>query len=243
MEVEDKELWRYYGSLPVWRCFWLFFWHTKLHKTSGFITMPRPRHKCKQCRKWVSCNITWNAWADVSKKKCSFLEANFCFLSGILWFFLRNRETMERNRWLDYPVFNTEMSDIVCPYLRRDGISRTHLVSFLVILGAHGPCYCHTVLPTWLVSKLCLHVLIQDLLEKLHLKTILFVQAIWLNHQPLRFVLAFKPNIAAEKRPFSLGWKPTPNWSHLRREVVFVCVMCIHVFLVFQQPFSRPVFV
>lgn len=90
-------------------------------------------------------------------------------------------------------------------------------LTFAFFFGDFGSVYVRVMtsygnLPTWAgETKLCPHVLIQDLLEKLHLKTILFVQAIWLNHQPLRFVLAFKPNIAAEKRPFSLGWKPTPN--------------------------------
>ena len=158
---------------------------------------------------------------------------------------------MEKHRWPRISSFQ-ERNVRYCWVLasvtsRRDGISRTHFCFLFWWFWEPKKCPRYDVIrePANMAetSKLCPHVLIQDLLEKLHLKMILFVQAIWLNHQPLRFVLAFKPNIAAEKRPFSLGWKPTPNWSHLRREVVFACVMCIHVFFVFQQPFSRPVFV
>ena len=176
-----------------------------------------------------------------------FYEAN-CYLFSLRWsydFFLNETGVYHgrSHRWPRISGFQgDEMSDIVeGPYLSNESGEMgypelTGLLSFFGDLGSPRN------LPTWAeTSKLCRHVLIQDLLEKLHLKTILFVQAIWLNHQPLRFVLAFKPKIAAEKRPFP-SRKP-PNWSHLRREVVFACVMCIHVFFVFQQPFSRPVFV
>lgn len=143
-------------------------------KLQDFITMPWPRHKCKQCRKWVSCNITWNAFfAD------AFMRQIFCFLSGILWFFSPNQGNHGKAQVAELSWLSSfqERNVRYCwslPQWRVGEMGYPEL-TFAFFFGDFGspknPCYDVIREPANMAgeTKLCPHVLIQDLLEKLHL--------------------------------------------------------------------------
>lgn len=120
-------------------------------KLQDFFTMPWPRHKCKQCRKWVSRNITWNAFfADVFRGKLSFSLRDLMIFSpklgnhgkaqvaGLSWL----SSFQERN--VRYCLVLTSVSQ------ERWDIQNSLLLSFLVILGA-----CMSVL--WRHTGTCQH--------------------------------------------------------------------------------------